>query len=96
MSSQATSGQSTSSQATSNSASGTSVLSATQVEHIVATFLASTPNYEIIVSGADVVIVDTNGSDVKSSHFGVETFGMNDGSTLSIVGIIQHPLALSA
>ena len=96
MSSQATSSQATSSQATSDFAPGTPVLSASQVEHIVATFLASTPNYEIIVSGADVVIVDTNGSDVKSSHFGVETFGMNDGSTLSIVGIIQHPLALSA
>jgi hypothetical protein len=89
-------GQVTSNQAASNFAPGTPVLPVSQVEHIVATFLASTPNYEIIVSGADVVIVDTNGADAKSSHFGVETFGMSDGSTLSIVGIIQHPLALSA
>ena len=95
-SSQATSSQATSSQATSNSASGTPVLSDSQVEHIVATFLASTPNYEITLSGANVVILDTNSSDLKSGHYSVETFSMSDGSTLSIVGIIQHPLALSA
>jgi hypothetical protein len=91
MSSQAMSGQ-----AGSNSASGPPVLSDSQVEHVVATFLASTPNYEITVSGANVVILDTNASDVKSGHFSVETFSMSDGSTLSIVGIIHHPLALSA
>jgi hypothetical protein len=79
-----------------NLASGPTDLSNTQIEHIVATFLASTPNYEITVSGANVVILDTNGSDVRSGHFGVETFSMSDGSTLSIVGIIHHPLALSA
>jgi hypothetical protein len=84
------------SQATSSSVSGPPVLSDSQVEHIVATFLASTPNYEITLSGANVVILDTNVSDMKSGHFSVETFGMSDGSTLSIVGILHHPLALSA
>jgi hypothetical protein len=88
--------QATSGQATSNSASAFPVLSDSQAEHVVATFLASTPNYEITVSGANVVFVDTNASDVHSGHFSVETFSMIDGSTLSIVGIIQHPAALSA
>jgi hypothetical protein len=88
--------QAASGQATSSSASGSPVLSDSQVEHIVATFLASTPDYEITVSGANVVIVDTNVSDEQAGHFSVETFNMSDGSTLSIVGIIHHPLALSA
>jgi hypothetical protein len=84
------------SQTTSSAASAPPVLSASQVENVVATFLASTPNYEITVSGGNVVVVDTNVSDVLSVHFSVETFSMSDGSTLSIVGIIQHPLALNA
>ena len=83
-------------QAASDSASAPPALSDSQVEHIVATFIASTPNYEITVSGAHVVILDTNASDMSAGHFAVETFNMSDGSTLSIVGIIQHPLALSA
>jgi hypothetical protein len=84
------------SQVTPNSVTGPPVEPASQVEQIVANFLAYTPNYEITMSGDNVVIVDTNASDVKSGHFSVETFNMSDGSTLSIVGIIQHPLALTA
>jgi hypothetical protein len=84
------------SQSTSNSVSGPPVESASQVEQAVANFLAYTPNYEITMSGDNVVIVDTNASDVKSGHFSVETFNMSDGSTLSIVGIIHHPLTLTA
>ena len=84
------------SQSTSNSVSGPPVESTSQVEQAVASFLAYTPNYEITMSGENVVIVDTNASDVKSGHFSVETFNMSDGSTLSIVGIIHHPLTLTA
>jgi hypothetical protein len=84
------------SQSTPSSVSGPPVESASQVEHAVASFLAYTPNYEITMSGDNVVIVDTNASDVKSGHFSVETFNMSDGSTLSIVGIIHHPLTLTA
>jgi hypothetical protein len=84
------------SQATTSSASGPPVESVTQVEQIVANFLAHTPNFETTISGANVVIVDTNPSDMKSGQISVETFNMADGSTLSIVGIIQHPHLLSA
>jgi len=67
-----------------------------QVVQEVATFLAHTPNYEITIAGANVVIVDTNLSDAQSHDFGVQTFDMSDGSTLSIVGIMQHLPFLSA
>jgi hypothetical protein len=85
-----------SSQATTSSASGPPVESIAQVEQIVANFLAHTPNFETTISGVNVVIVDTNPSDMKSGQISVETFNMADGSTLSIVGIIQHPHLLSA
>ena len=67
-----------------------------QVVQELATFLAHTPNYEITIAGANVVIIDTNPSDVQSHDFGVQTFDMSDGSTLSIVGIMQHLPYLSA
>ena len=67
-----------------------------QVVQIVTTFLEHTPNYEITVSGANIVIIDTSLTDARSPEFGFETFDMADGSTLSIVGIIQHSATLSA
>jgi hypothetical protein len=83
-------------QVASDSAATPASLSDNQIEHIVTGFLASTPSYEITVSGTNVVILDTNPSDLKSGGYSVETFNMSDGSTLSIVGIIHHPLSLSA
>jgi hypothetical protein len=69
----------------------------TQVTHNVETFLLSTPSYEVTLSGANVVIIDTNVADAKSAHFGVMTWDMSDGSTLSIVGIISaHAQSVTA
>ena len=60
-------------------------------------FLASTPSAEVTLSGANVVIIDTNVADAKSPHYGIMTFDMSDGSTLSIVGIMpSHLHAVSA
>ena len=66
-----------------------------QVVEEVAAFLAHTPNYEITIAGINVVIIDQL-SDAQSHDFGVQTFDMSDGSTLSIVGILQHLPGLTA
>ncbi len=62
--------------------------STSQVAHSVETFLQNTPAFEITLAGANVIIIDTNVADAKSPNFGVMTWDMSDGSTLSIVGII--------
>jgi hypothetical protein len=56
----------------------------------VEAFLHNTPSYEIAVSGSNVMIVDTKLSDAASPNFGVLTWDLDNGSTLSIVGIIPH------
>jgi hypothetical protein len=67
------------------------------VVQAVEQFLESTPSAEVTLSGANVVIIDTNVSDAKSPNFGVMTWDMSDGSTLSIVGILHSNLhAVSA
>ena len=67
------------------------------VEQAVEQFLESTPSAEVTLSGANVVIIDTNVADAKSPNFGVMTWDMSDGSTLSIVGILpSHLHAVSA
>ncbi len=67
-----------------------------QVEQTVGAFLAHTPNFEITISGANVMIIDTHLADARSPEFGIQTFDMSDGSTLSIIGIVQHSAVLSA
>jgi hypothetical protein len=72
---------------------GSATLSATQPVHPLPTveaFLRNTPSYEIAVSGSKVTIVDTKLSDAASPDFGVLTWDLSNGSTLSIVGIIPH------
>ena len=71
-------------------------ISEAQVMQSVETFLNSTPSAEVTVSGANVVIIDTNIADASSAHFGVLTYDMSDGSTLSIVGIIPSHFQATA
>jgi hypothetical protein len=61
-----------------------------QIIRTVEAFLHNTPSYEIAVSGSNFMIVDTKVSDAASPDFGVLTWDLNNGSTLSIVGIIPH------
>ena len=61
-----------------------------QIMHTVEAFFHNTPSYEITVSGSNVVVVDTKLSDVSSPNFGVLSWDLPNGSTLSIVGIIPH------
>jgi hypothetical protein len=61
-----------------------------QVEQTVAAFLAHTPNFEIAISGANVIFIDPSVADARSPEFGIQIFDMSDGSTLSLVGIVQH------
>jgi len=61
-----------------------------QVEQTISAFLNHTPNFEVAISGANVIIVDTNVADARSPEFGIQIFDMSDGSTLSIVGIVHH------
>lgn len=83
-----------SSQTAAPSASGPSFQA---VEQVVDQFLTSTPSAEVTLSGANVVIIDTNVADAKSPNYGIMTFDMSDGSTLSIVGILpSHPHVVSA
>jgi hypothetical protein len=67
-----------------------------QAMQVVAAFLHDTPAYEITLSGANVVIIDTHTADAKLPDFSVMTFDMSDGSTLSIVGIIPSHAQLTA
>jgi hypothetical protein len=61
-----------------------------QIMRTVETFLQDTPSVEIAVSGHNVVIIDTNAADALSPKFGVLTWELSNGETLSIVGIIPH------
>jgi hypothetical protein len=60
------------------------------VKSTVEAFLHHTPAYYIEVSGSNVKIVDSKLSDAASPDFGVLTWHLSDGSTVSIVGIIPH------
>jgi hypothetical protein len=72
-------------------------VSASHIEKIVEAFIQSTPSFEIAISGSNVLIVDTKISDAQSADFGVRTWDLSDGSTLSIVGIIPpHHHAVAA
>jgi hypothetical protein len=64
--------------------------SISQIMQTVEAFLVHTPSYEFAVSGSNYVIVDTKLSDASSPNFGVLTWDLSNGSTLSIVGIIPH------
>jgi len=61
-----------------------------QIMHTVEAVFHNTPSYEITLSGSNVVVVDTKLSDVSSPNFGVLSWDLPNGSTLSIVGIIPH------
>jgi hypothetical protein len=62
-----------------------------QILQTVKAFMFNTPSLEIVQSGSNIMVVDTKLSDAASPHFGVLTWEMHNGSTLSIVGIIpQH------
>jgi hypothetical protein len=67
-----------------------------QIEQTVGAFLAHTPSFEITISGAHVIIIDTHYADAASPEFGIQTFDMSDGSTLSIVGIVPHSAVVIA
>jgi hypothetical protein len=67
-----------------------------QIERSLNAFLQNTPSVEVDVVGSHLIIIDTNPADTKSADFGIETWQMSDGSTLSIVGIIPHHHAASA
>jgi hypothetical protein len=61
-----------------------------QIEQTLEVFIQDTPSREVAISGSHIIIIDTNLADAKSPNFGIETWHMGDGSTLSIVGIIPH------
>jgi len=67
-----------------------------EIEQTLEAFLQNTKSYEVDRSGAHIIIIDTNLADAKSAGFGVETWDMGDGSTLSIVGIIPHHHSVAA
>jgi hypothetical protein len=64
--------------------------SISQIMQTVEAFLVHTPSHEFAVSGSNFFIVDTKLSDASSPNFGVLTWDLSNGSTLSIVGIIPH------
>jgi hypothetical protein len=61
----------------------------------VKAFLHHTPLFYVAVSGSNTTIVDTHLSDAASPDFGVLSWHLSDGSTVSIVGIIPHHHATS-
>jgi hypothetical protein len=70
--------------------------STASIEKTLTAFLDDTPSYEVAMSGENVVIIDTNSADLKSAHYGVVTWDMSDGSTLTIMGILPHYHLLAA
>lgn len=67
-----------------------------QAMQAVSAFMHDTPSFEITLSGANVVIMDTHTADAKLPDYTLITFDMSDGSTLSIVGIIPSHAQLAA
>lgn len=49
-----------------------------------------------VVSNRDVVLIDTNTSHLSSPDFVFKTWSMADGSTITIIGLLPHNLALVA
>ncbi len=47
-------------------------------------------NFEIVTSDRNIVLFDTNAADFASPDLVIRTWAMNDGSTISIVGIMPH------
>ena len=61
-------------------------------------FKSTTQNLETDVVGQHIILVDKNGADVANSHYGSQTWAFDDGSTLTIIGIIPssaHAAAIS-
>jgi len=55
-------------------------------EHAVEAFINHTAEWKIETFGTDILIVDTTLSHYTSNQFGLETWRMPDGSTISILG----------
>ena len=53
-------------------------------------------NFEVLTSNNNVVLFDTKTSDFSSHDFVTRTWSMSDGSTISVVGIVPHNLAIMA
>jgi len=51
-------------------------------------FLHDTPHYRVEAFGKDILLVDTDASHFASNH--LETWTMDDGSTISIIGSLSH------
>ena len=80
-----------------NSPLGLSALTESQIMQTLEAFLQHTPSFEIVVSGSNVMVVDTKVSDAASANFGVLTYDLPDGATLSLVGIIPaHHASVTA
>jgi hypothetical protein len=54
-------------------------------------FISHTPTWKIETFGSDILIVDTNLAHYTASQWGLESWRMNDGSTVSILGQGVHP-----
>ena len=53
-------------------------------------------NIDEVISNNHVLLFDTNPSDLGSPDFAVKTWSMADGSTISVIGLLPHNLALQA
>jgi hypothetical protein len=64
------------------------------VHQIVNDFLAHTPDYKVVLSGTEFIIVDAHTADFSDKNFQAETFHMPDGSSLTLIGVLppQHIL----
>jgi hypothetical protein len=53
-------------------------------------FVHATAHFEVDIVGKNIVVIDTDVSHITNSNFGLQSWNMADGSTLTIVGIIPH------
>lgn len=63
---------------------------------ILDAFIRQTPTLDVLSSATGVVLFDADQSHYSNAEFVIRTWEMNDGSTISIVGIVPHHTEITA
>jgi hypothetical protein len=61
-----------------------------EAQSVIDAFFQETSAFKIETFGSSVLIEDTNASHFVPGHYGLETWQLQDGSTISILGVIPH------
>jgi hypothetical protein len=61
-----------------------------EAQSVIEQFFRETPTVKIETFGSSVLIEDTNAAHFLPGHYGLETWQLQDGSTISILGVMPH------